>query len=91
MFDKVSCAINPARLNAGDILVLYTDGVTEARNSLGEEFGVERLATQIRRGHTLSADALMNRILENITDFARDVGFEDDATILVVKFTFDSM
>jgi sigma-B regulation protein RsbU (phosphoserine phosphatase) len=91
MFDKVSCTINPARLNAGDVLVLYTDGVTEARNSLGEEFGVERLATQIRCGHTLSADGLMNRILENITDFSRDVGFEDDATILVVKFTFDSM
>jgi sigma-B regulation protein RsbU (phosphoserine phosphatase) len=91
MFDSVSCAINPARLNAGDVLVLYTDGVTEARNSLGEEFGVERLANLIRRGHTLSAAGLMNRILENITDFSRDVGFEDDATILVVKFNFDSM
>ena len=91
MFDSVSCAINRVRLNAGDVLVLYTDGVTEARNSLGEEFGVERLATLIRRDHTLSADGLMNRILENITDFSRDVGFEDDATILVVKFEFDSM
>ena len=91
MFDKFSCAINPARLHAGDVMVPYTDGVTEAENSLGDEFGVERLATLIRHGHTLSADVFMNRILENITDFSRDVGFEDDATILVVKFTFDSM
>ena len=91
MFDSVSCAINRVRLNAGDVLVLYTDGVTEARNSLGEEFGVERLATLIRRDHMLSSDALMNRILENITDFSRDVGFEDDATILAVKFNVDSM
>ena len=90
MFDRVGCAINPAALTAGDILVLYTDGVTEAENSLGEEFGMERLSELIRRGHTLSADALMKHILESVTDFSRDVGFTDDATILVAKFNFDS-
>ena len=73
------------RSTAGDILVLYTDGVTEAENSLGEEFGMERLSTLIRRGHMLSADRLMNYILESVTDFCRDVGFNDDLTILVVK------
>jgi serine phosphatase RsbU (regulator of sigma subunit) len=91
MFDSEACSINSANLRTGDILVLYTDGVTEAENSLGEEFGMERLSVLIRRGHTLSADGLMNHILESVTDFSRDVGFEDDATILVVKFTFDSM
>jgi serine phosphatase RsbU (regulator of sigma subunit) len=90
MFDRVGCAINPANLAAGDILVLYTDGVTEAENAQGEEFGMERLSELIRRGHTLSADALMNHILESVTDFSRDVGFTDDATILVTKFKFDS-
>ena len=91
MFDSVACSINPASLTGGDILVLYTDGVTEAENSLGEEFGMERLSTLIRLGHALSADELMNHILESVTDFSRDVGFDDDATILVVKFNFDSM
>ena len=91
MFDRATCAVSPAKLTAGDILVLYTDGVTEANNSLGEEFGMERLSTLIRRGHTLSADGLMNHILESVTDFSRDVGFDDDATILIVKFNFDSM
>jgi sigma-B regulation protein RsbU (phosphoserine phosphatase) len=91
MFDSVGCAINPADFTGGDILVLYTDGVTEAENSLEEEFGMERLSALIREGHTLSADRLMNHILENITDFSRDVGFADDVTILVVKFNFDSM
>jgi hypothetical protein len=52
---------------------------------------MERLSALIRRGHPLSADGLMNHILESVTDFSRDVGFEDDATILVVNFTFDSM
>ncbi len=91
MFDREACAINSANLSAGDILVLYTDGVTEAENSRGEEFGMERLSGLIRRGHRLSADGLMKHILESVTDFSRDVGFDDDATLLVVKFTFDSM
>jgi serine phosphatase RsbU (regulator of sigma subunit) len=91
MFASEACAITSANLTTGDILVLYTDGVTEAENSLGEEFGMERLSTLIRHGHTLSADGLMNHILESVTDFSRDVGLNDDATILVVKFNFDSM
>jgi len=90
MFDSEACAVNSAKLTTGDILVLYTDGVTEAENSLGEEFGMERLSTLIRSGRTLSADGLMNRIVENVIDFSRDVGLNDDVTILVVKFKFDS-
>src|SRR6202051_4426703 len=78
MFECEACAINSASLTSGDILVLYTDGVTEAANILGEEFGVERLSTLIRGGHTLSADGLMKPIVESVTDFSRDVGFEDD-------------
>jgi sigma-B regulation protein RsbU (phosphoserine phosphatase) len=91
MFDSEACAINSANLSSGDVLILYTDGVTEARDSRGEEFGLERLSTLIRRSHTLSADALMNHVLESVRDFSRDVGFDDDATILVVKFNFESM
>lgn len=74
-----------------DTLVLYTDGVIEAETSQGEGVGMERLSTLIQRGHMLSSDELMNHILESIEDFSRNVGFEDDVTILVVKFKFDSM
>jgi serine phosphatase RsbU (regulator of sigma subunit) len=91
MFDSDACATNSASLTAGDVLVLYTDGAIEAENSLGEEFGMQRLSTLIRRGHTMSADELMNHILESVTDFSQDEGFDDDVTILVVKFKFDSM
>jgi len=91
MFDSLTCAMNPVTLAAGDVLVLYTDGVIEAENSEGEEFGVERLSSLIQRGYMLSSDELMNHILESIADFSRNVGFEDDVTILVVKFKFDSM
>jgi sigma-B regulation protein RsbU (phosphoserine phosphatase) len=89
MFDSVACAINPANLTAGDILVLYTDGVTEANNSLGEEFGAERLSALIRRDSSLSAERLMDNIFQSAEDFCQGVGFNDDVTVVVVKCSFD--
>jgi phosphoserine phosphatase RsbU/P len=89
MFDSVTCEINRAELAAGDILVLYTDGITEAENPQAEEFGMERLSAVIRRGSSLSAEALMNNIFQSAEDFCRGVGFNDDATVLVVKCNFD--
>ena len=89
MFSSQACQINRADLAAGDILVLYTDGITEAEKSPGEEFGMERLSALLQRGHMLSADGLMNHIFESVTDFCRELGFNDDVTILVVKCTFD--
>ena len=89
MFDSVTCEINRADLAAGDLLVLYTDGVTEAENSQGEEFGMERLSALIRRDSSLSAEELMDNIFESAEDFCQGVGFNDDATVLVVKCNFD--
>jgi sigma-B regulation protein RsbU (phosphoserine phosphatase) len=91
MFDSAGCEINRADLATGDILVLYTDGITEAENLQGEEFGMERLSTLIQNSYMLSADGLMNNILETATDFCREVGFNDDVTILVVKCNFDGL
>jgi serine phosphatase RsbU (regulator of sigma subunit) len=91
MFDSVSCEINRADLAAGDILVLYTDGITEAENSQGEEFGMERLSAVIQRSSSLSAEELMDNILQSAEDFCRGVGFHDDATVLVVKCSFDGV
>ncbi len=74
---------------AGDILVFYTDGVTEAEDRLGEEFGMERLSATVRGGSSLSAEDLMVSIYNAAADFCGD-DFEDDVTILVVKCNFDS-
>ena len=82
------CELASADLAAGDVLVLYTDGVTEAENLLGEEFGLERLFATVRRGSSLSAEDLMVSIYNAAADFCGD-HFNDDATILVVKCNFD--
>jgi serine phosphatase RsbU (regulator of sigma subunit) len=69
--------------------VFYTDGVTEAQNDLGEEFGTERLSALLERGSSLSAESLMSAIFRSVADFCNRVGFADDVTILVVKCNFD--
>ncbi len=89
MFDNVSCEIDRADLTAGDLLVMYTDGITEAENSQGEEFGLERLSAVIRRDSLLSAKELTDNIFQSAAEFCREVGFSDDATVLIVKCNFD--
>src|SRR5271169_4846169 len=82
------CELSREALVAGDVLVLYTDGVTEAENQLGEEFGMERLSATVRSGSSMSAEDLMTSIYNAATDFCGN-DFNDDVTILVVKCEFD--
>jgi serine phosphatase RsbU (regulator of sigma subunit) len=83
------CELASADLSPGDVVVFYTDGVTEAENRLGEEFGMERLSATVRSGSSLSAEGLMSSIYDAAADFCGD-NFNDDVTILVVKCDFDS-
>ena len=83
------CRLSSADLTAGDLLVFYTDGVTEAQNQLNEEFGMERLSASVRNGSSLSPEDLMSSIYNAAADFCGD-DFNDDITILVVKCDFDS-
>ncbi|MDQ6759672.1 MAG: serine/threonine-protein phosphatase, partial [Acidobacteriota bacterium] len=67
----------------GDRLVLYTDGVTEAENALGEEFGEDRLEENIRQFASSPAVELQSALLGAVTNFCGG-NFRDDATLLVV-------
>ena len=68
---------------AGDRLILYTDGITEARSPSDEEFGETRLGETVARHRHLDASALHAQVFGEVTAFASG-GFEDDATLLVV-------
>jgi serine phosphatase RsbU (regulator of sigma subunit) len=83
-----TCELASAELSPGDMVLFYTDGVTEAGNQFGEEFGIQRLSEVLRRGSLLSAEDLMNDVYNSAADFCGDE-FNDDVTILVVKCTFD--
>ena len=82
------CELTSEALMPGDVLVFYTDGVTEAENRFGEEFALERLSEVVRRGSLLSAEELMIDIYNSAADFCGD-NFNDDVTILVTKCRFD--
>jgi len=84
-----TCELTSADLMAGDVAVFYTDGVTEAENRLGEEFGLERLSAVVRRGSLLSAEELKIEIFKSAANFCGELGFQDDVTILVVKCHLD--
>jgi sigma-B regulation protein RsbU (phosphoserine phosphatase) len=88
-FRKAQCELTSEVLMPGDVLVFYTDGVTEAQNPLGEEFGMERLSGTVRCGSSLSAEDLMLTIYNATAEFCGD-NFNDDVTILVVKCAFGS-
>jgi sigma-B regulation protein RsbU (phosphoserine phosphatase) len=72
-------------LNPGDLIILYTDGVTEAMNAKDELFGEERLRNIISQNCSLSSDAITKKILEEIVWFSSGEPQSDDITLLVVK------
>jgi sigma-B regulation protein RsbU (phosphoserine phosphatase) len=89
MFAEEPLELASENLVTGDVLVFYTDGVTEAENASEEEFGVERLSAIVQRDFALSAEELVANILAGAASFSTDVGFQDDVTILVVRCDFD--
>jgi sigma-B regulation protein RsbU (phosphoserine phosphatase) len=72
-------------LSPGDILLLYTDGVTEALSLGGEEFGRERLATLVRREWSLSARDLVGAVRQELEEFTGGEPLADDTTVVVCK------
>ena len=83
------CDLASSDLTSGDVLVFYTDGVTEAENQLGEEFGMESLSAVVRDGSSLSAEELTIQIFNSAANFCGDIGFHDDVTVVVVKCQLD--
>jgi phosphoserine phosphatase RsbU/P len=70
---------------AGEVLVLYTDGVTEATNPAGEEFGRERLAEAVKAASALSARELISSVQNQVLQWTDCKGAEDDITFFVIK------
>ncbi len=72
------------QLAAGDIVLLYTDGVTEARSQSGEQFGLERLTSLLKNSADLPMDALLERVYRAVVSHAREL--DDDVTLLAFRY-----
>ncbi len=72
-------------LEKGDTILIYSDGISEARSSEDEEFGEERLPAEVVAGDGLSASELTDRIISVVNRFASGMPQMDDMTIVVIK------
>lgn len=73
------------QLQPGDVLVIYSDGVTEAVSPTGEEFGPTRLYEVVSRNIEASASGIRDRIESSLTKFAQGTSAADDITLVIVK------
>lgn len=79
---------NEIMLSPGDFVVLYTDGVTEAKNNNGEQFGIDRLAKSIEKNAASgTADDVFKKIAFDFSEFAGEEVQEDDVTLIVARYT----
>jgi sigma-B regulation protein RsbU (phosphoserine phosphatase) len=72
-------------LDAGDALLVYSDGITESINGNEEEFGEEKLADILRRNSMDTAAQLIDRIVSAVNAHAGESSQMDDMTLLVIR------
>jgi phosphoserine phosphatase RsbU/P len=85
MFCNTSFRLHQMSLNVGESLFLYTDGLTEARNQIGEEYGLARVQGLADRHGTTDPKSLIARCLEDLSGFRKGVKQTDDLTLLAVR------
>jgi len=83
-FRQWSCTEGVVTLSAGDTLLIYSDGVTEAESPSGEDFGDERLLRCLRQTQGMPAKSLVHCIVESVTEFSHGSRY-DDVTVVAIK------
>jgi sigma-B regulation protein RsbU (phosphoserine phosphatase) len=85
MFCNSEYTTQQFHLDKGDVLVLYTDGVTEARNTAGEFYGEQRLTTLLNTNAARACDDLLKLIVTDVRTFLSGQPKGDDLTVMVVR------
>ncbi|HKV91822.1 MAG TPA: SpoIIE family protein phosphatase [Candidatus Angelobacter sp.] len=84
LFNEWDCAVRECTLSAGDVLAIYTDGITEAFAGTGEEFGEERLVAGLRRYREMQARDLLDAVVAEVRQFSPGEQY-DDITLIVAR------
>ena len=69
---------------SGDKIVLYTDGIVEARNADGEEFGVDRIIKNLSKNYLMSGEKILDAVTGNLKGFTNIDEMKDDATLIII-------
>jgi serine phosphatase RsbU (regulator of sigma subunit) len=84
IFKKWECELGECSLAAGDVLALYTDGITESFSRQGEEFGESRLLDSLRRHRSLSPQSALASMVDEVLHFSPQEQ-HDDITLILAK------
>jgi sigma-B regulation protein RsbU (phosphoserine phosphatase) len=85
LFPEVSHSPRCESLEPGTLVVLYSDGIIEARNNRGESYGIQRFVSAVSRVREANAERVVARVLGDVHDFTAGVPIEDDQTLVVLK------
>jgi phosphoserine phosphatase RsbU/P len=84
VFDRITNDF-PVPLEQDDCLVLYTDGVTEALDAEGFEFGVDRMIRSVRASAAQGASAIITRLIDDVRNFVGSYPQNDDITLITIR------
>ena len=84
LFQDWDCSFSECELHPGDVLALYTDGITEAYNDKGQEYGEESLVERLRQSRTQSCQAALEAITNEVRSFGTGEQ-HDDITLILAK------
>jgi serine phosphatase RsbU (regulator of sigma subunit) len=77
---------NEFAYQSGDIMVLYTDGITEAKDTKNEEFGYEKLAAIVQQAKDLAPKEMQDHLINQLYEFSGTKNINDDYTTMIVRF-----
>jgi serine phosphatase RsbU (regulator of sigma subunit) len=86
LFDFSDYSSGAVLFQDGDMLVLFSDGVTDAVNEAGDDFGEERLISSVVEQRNGSARTVLDRALDEIKSFSNRTDQQDDLTLMIIKF-----
>jgi sigma-B regulation protein RsbU (phosphoserine phosphatase) len=87
VFGNQEFSATKLQLAPGDSLLLYTDGLSEARNSSGDEYGIERLSNLVSNGLPTDPRVMINKCLEDLKKFQARVPKTDDLTMMAISWS----
>ncbi|MGB7294698.1 MAG: PP2C family protein-serine/threonine phosphatase, partial [Candidatus Aminicenantales bacterium] len=87
MFPSVSYEVNQITVDKGETIVLYTDGITDTRNSSNQEFGEDKLIALLKKNTKKPAEEIISKVNAELCAFSKGVDPFDDMTLIVFKRT----
>jgi sigma-B regulation protein RsbU (phosphoserine phosphatase) len=85
LFGNWDCSVRETHLRTGDVLSIFTDGVTEASSANGDEFGEPGLLAVLRQTRELGTDKILNKIEQAVEEFRSAEYPQDDVTMGVAR------